>query len=72
VEKVVQGQQSELSDIQANDYIIAVDTFNTTVAPAKVTTRIITSGGWPKVLVFQVRGICPYTFSSLSFVKRLR
>jgi hypothetical protein len=55
VEQVVKGQQSELSDVKEGDLLLAVDTFNVSAAPAKVTQRVLSSLPWPRILVFQTR-----------------
>jgi hypothetical protein len=56
VERVGKQMQSELSDIQPGDIVIAVDQYNVTNAPAKVTQRIMSSLAWPRNVVFMVPG----------------
>lgn len=55
VEKVERGMQSELSDVQAGDVLIAIDQFNVSTAPAKATQRIMSNLPWPRILVFETR-----------------
>ena len=43
--------QSDDSDIKAGDIVIAVDQYNTSTAPAKITQRIMSSLDWPRVVV---------------------
>jgi len=59
VEKVLSGQQSSLSDVQVGDYLVAIDTFNTTIAPPKVSQTILTQANFPVILVFETRGVGP-------------
>jgi hypothetical protein len=55
IEKVERGMQAELSDVQAGDVLIAMDQYNVSTAPAKVTMRIMSTLSWPRVLVFETR-----------------
>ena len=57
VERVGKSMQSEQSDVQAGDVVIAVDQYNVTTAPAKITQRIMASLSWPRIVVYEVRGI---------------
>lgn len=41
--------------VQEGDQLIAVDHYNISDAPAKVTQRLMGSLSWPRVLVFQTR-----------------
>lgn len=41
MEKVVIGQQADQADIKVGDYLIAINTINTTDAPAKISLRIL-------------------------------
>lgn len=59
VQKVLSGQQAALSDVQVGDYLVAIDTFNTTVAPPKVSQTLLTQANFPVILVFETRGIGP-------------
>jgi hypothetical protein len=53
VEQIIKGQQSEQSDIREGDKLVAIETFNLTIAPAKATQRVLNDLPWPKTLVFQ-------------------
>lgn len=55
VEKVVKGQQSDLSDVKEGDVLLAIDQYNVSTAPAKVAQRVLSSLPWPRILVFQTR-----------------
>eukprot|EP01040_Poterioochromonas_malhamensis_P010052 gene10052-10926_t len=57
VEKIVRGQQAEISDIREGDQLIAIETFNLTISPAKVSQRILNDLPWPKTLVFETRSL---------------
>jgi hypothetical protein len=41
--------------LQEGDQLIAVDHFNTSEVPAKVTQRMMGTLSWPRVLVFRTR-----------------
>lgn len=41
--------------LQEGDQLIAVDHFNTTDMPPKVTQRVMGGLSWPRVLVFQTK-----------------
>eukprot|EP01038_Epipyxis_sp_PR26KG_P009372 gene9372-12628_t len=56
VEKVIKGQQGELSDIRVGDKLLAIDQFNVSTAPAKATQRLMGSLPWPRILVFETKG----------------
>jgi hypothetical protein len=55
VEKVMKGEQSELSDVKVGDRLVAIDEHNVSSAPAKITQRILNSLPWPRILVFESR-----------------
>lgn len=55
VEKVLRGQQSELSDVREGDALVAVDAYNVSTAPARLTQRLLSSLPWPRILVFEAR-----------------
>ena len=55
VERVGKSMQSDLSDVKAGDRVLAVDQYNVSGASAKTTQRIMSSLGWPRVVVFEVR-----------------
>ena len=56
VERVGKSMQSDLSDVQVGDRVLAVDQYNVSNAPAKITQRIMSSLSWPRVVVFEVKG----------------
>ncbi len=56
VERVGKGMQSDTSDVQAGDIVIAIDQYNISTAPAKVAQRIMASLNWPRIVCFKVRG----------------
>ena len=56
VERVGKGLQSEASDVQAGDVVIAIDQYNTTLASAKISQRIMASLSFPRIVTFQVKG----------------
>jgi len=56
VEKVGKGMQSDLSDIQPGDIVIAIDQYNTTQATAKIAQRIMSALSWPRIVTFKVKG----------------
>jgi hypothetical protein len=41
--------------VESGDFLIAVDQYDTSTAPAKITQRIIASQSWPIILVFEKR-----------------
>eukprot|EP01035_Chromulina_nebulosa_P018298 gene18298-23981_t len=72
VEKVIVGQQAEQSDVKAGDYLIAINTVNTTSAPAKISLRIISTLEWPIVLVFEsLRHVVSTTVIKEKFQEKL-
>ncbi len=56
IERVGKGMQSDLSDVQAGDVVIAVDQYNVSNVPAKMTQRIMSSLGFPRNVVYEVPG----------------
>ena len=48
VEKVGKAMQSDLSDVQPGDVVIAVDQYNVTGSAARITQRVMGSLGWPR------------------------
>ena len=56
VERVGKNMQSDLSDVQVGDRVLAVDQYNVSNAPAKITQRIMSSLSWPRVVVYEVKG----------------
>lgn len=42
---------------QVGDYLIAVDQYNTTNAPAKAVHRLMSALAWPRILVFETKGL---------------
>jgi hypothetical protein len=41
--------------LQEGDQLIAIEQFNVTTAPAKMTLRLLNSLPWPRTLVFETR-----------------
>eukprot|EP01042_Synura_sphagnicola_P004151 gene4151-5239_t len=55
VETVVKNSFAEGSDIAPGDRLIAVDYYNTTEYPAKLTLRLLQGLAWPRLMVFEVQ-----------------
>lgn len=55
VERVGKSMQSDLSDVRAGDRVLAVDQYNVSSAPAKMTQRIMSSLSWPRIVVYEVK-----------------